>query len=177
MDAPQSDAEVRPVVDALQRIDPRLDVLWDPRAVIERRGGYDPLGKILEPTYGGRWKVILHDRAAKLADWREYTLICVVTPRATDAPPGVHALVHDGPYAPLGEWLVEYIRAVDRANGSRVRAISDAIDAAVARQHAADDAAHADAVREAADFQYDEGTREGSVAQYHPVGIDLSPTR
>jgi hypothetical protein len=173
VDAPQSDVEVRPVVDALRRIDSRLDVIWNPRAFIETPGEYDATGKLVAPVYAGRWQVILHDRSAKTAEWRDYTLVCTVTAPAADAPRGVHALTHEGPYAPVGPWLVEHIEAIDRANAANLEKIKAAIDADWERQLARRAAAHEDATREALGRQYDDGTREAGVAQFHPVGIDL----
>jgi hypothetical protein len=176
MDAPQSDDEVRPVVAALQRIDPRLDVLWNPRCVLTRTGGYDAEGRLVAPTYEGRWQVILHDRAIQTATWRDHVLVCTVTPPAADAPAGVPALTHNGPYAPLGEWLVEHLRAIDQANAASMAKISAAIDADLARQDRARDTATAEAAGEACRRQFHAGAAEQGVATSHPVRIDLRGT-
>lgn len=177
MDAPQSDVEVRPVVDALQRIDPRLDVLWNARAFVEQRFGFDALGRAIAPTYAGRWQVVLWDTSAKTAEWRAYTLVCTVTAPATDAPPGVHALTHEGPYAPVGPWLVEHIHAIDRANAASVRDISAKLDAAWEKHEQDLALSTAEAMGEACRVQFENAVREGGVAVFHPVGIDLRAPR
>jgi hypothetical protein len=177
MDAPQGPDEVRPVVEQLRLLDPRLDVLWNPRCVLVTAGGYDALGRLIAPVYDGRWQVILHDRALQTATWRDHVLVCTVTAPAADAPPGVHALTHDGPYAPLGEWLVEHLRAIDQANAANVARISAALDAAAARQDRARDDATAEAVGEACRRAFHTGAAEQGVATAHPVRIDLRGAR
>lgn len=111
---PQSDDDVRPVVEALRRLDPLLDVIWNPKAFIERTGTFSATGKALrEPEYGARWQVIRRDKAASLHDEREYTLI--VTVCACDWSGKYPRMLDKGAYAPLGDWLVRYMRQWDAA--------------------------------------------------------------
>jgi hypothetical protein len=172
VDAPQSPVEVQPVIDGLRAIDPRLDIVWNPTAIITKRGGYNASGGITAPTFDGRWVVILRDPELKTANWREHTQILVVT-RPTTSIPGVHAMEADGAYMPLGQWLVDYMRAIDRANVENATKVSAMLDDHMRRQ---DESAQREldaAVEQAAHRLWDDAHREAGVAQFHPVAIDL----
>lgn len=175
MDCPQSRDEIQPVVDALRRdVEARLDILWNPRCVLVAHGAYDAQGRLVAPQWEGRHQVVLFESATQTATWRPYEVICTVTPPATDAPRGVHALTHDGPYAPVGWWLYDHIRSIDRANVASLATISSAIDLAWERTLAAQDAATAEAVAAGCDRVYCDAVREGGVSVFHPVRIDLT---
>jgi hypothetical protein len=173
-DAPQGEADVRPVVDAMQqRIDPLLDIRWEPRAVMVKRGGYDPMGKVSAPVYDGRWEIVHYDISVKTAEWRAHTRICFVTERVEVAA-GLWAMSADGPYAPVGMWLVDFLMQADKHNQEGARKLRARLDAMndTADQKAidADDAA----IEEAAGRQYFAGTMRGRVSEFHPVGIALT---
>lgn len=169
---PQSDEEIRPIVQALQRLDASMDLRWNPRAVIEARGSYDVTGKIIDPVYGGRWEVVRYDSPTKTAEWRAWEKICTVTTPVTIS--GVMGMMADGPYMPVGDWLVSFFESNDRANREDARRLSAALDALNERREAAMLASHEAAEREALGRMFIEGTMEGGVSQFHPVRIDLT---
>jgi hypothetical protein len=171
--APQSGDDVRLVVEDLQRLDRQLDVRWEPRAVMVKRGSYSASGQIVDPVYEGRWRVIHYDTSVQTATWRPFTHICYVT-EPVEVGSGLKAMSADGPYAPLGPWLVEFFRQADRHNQEGARRLREKLDA---MNDASDEAALAagdDAIEEAASKQYHAGTKAGGgVSEFHPVGIDL----
>lgn len=173
MDAPQSGEDVSRVVEELQLLDPLLDVRWEPRAVLEKYGGYDAMGKLIAPIYRGLWEVIHHSTAVKTAEWREWTRVCFVTKPVRIAA-GLDAMPDDGEYAPLGPWLVEFLRQADQHNLEAARRRSEQLDAMNERldqqRMGLDDAA----IEELCGRQYHEGTKAGGgVSEFHPVRIDL----
>jgi hypothetical protein len=111
--APQSSEEIRPVVEALRRLDPLLDIRWNEKAVMMRRGDYDVLGGRTDPVYDGRWDVIRYDTATKLHDDKNYTVLCTITEPYRDGHGWMMRV--DGPYGPIGMWLVEYMQRWDTA--------------------------------------------------------------
>ncbi len=141
---PQSDEEIRPVVEALQqRLDHLLDVRWEPKAVLVKAGSYDVLGGRVDPVYDGRWEIIRYQTATKLHVEREYTRITRVTEVVMDGK--VPVMIADGAYAPIGWWIVDYMQLWDRAQGAAAEAMQrlwaehDAIDEL---RHEDDKAAH-----------------------------------
>lgn len=173
---PQGSDEVAPVVAGLRRIDARFDVIWTPRAVVVTHGGYDATGKLRASIYDGRWEVILDDPSTRTQTHRGYTRVCFVTPPVAIAQ-GVRGMQADGPYAPVGPWLVAFFQQADRANNDAMQGLSATLDAINAKADAAVLASTDDGTREACHRVYDDAVREGGVAQFHPVGIDLTPTR
>lgn len=146
---PQTDDEIRPVVEQLQLLDARLDVQWNPQAVLRKAGAYTALGKNVPAEYDGRWEVILRDRATALTD-REYVVLCVVTKAERYGRRQVLIMEKDGPYAPVGEWLVEYMRTWDAAQKRQLEENQKVLDredelANSAAEHIADRAAHQEA--------------------------------
>lgn len=99
---PQSDDEVRPVEDALKRLDPLLAIQWNPRSLVDYGPkAFDVYGLPKEREHRGLWEVVryeTHERSGKPA------LICRV---CSD----------DGnqTYRPVGWWLVEYMQRWDAA--------------------------------------------------------------
>ena len=174
MDAPQSGEDVEAVVRDLKTLDHRFDVRWEPKAVMTKRGRYDTMGKVIHPEYRGLWEIILKDKAFSTAEWRGWTRVCFVT-KPVDVAPGLTAMVQDGEYAPLGPWVVEYLRQADKANQAEARRRQERLDAL---NDAADERAMRageDGEREALERQYHAGTKAGGgVSQFHPVGIDLT---
>jgi hypothetical protein len=114
--APQSDAEVRPVVEALQRLDPLLDIQWQPKAILVRRGSYSVHGTRVDPEYDGRWEVIRWDTSVSLHKERTWTRITLVT--QLDLTGKYPQMVCDGPYMPIGPWLVSFMQLWDAAQSA-----------------------------------------------------------
>lgn len=110
---PQPDDEIRPVVEALRRLDPLLAIKWQPEAVLVERGAYSVLGKATRPTYDGRWQIVRYETPSKLHDDRDYAVIITVT--AIDASDPGRCMISRGPYAPIGAWVVDYMQRWDSA--------------------------------------------------------------
>ena len=78
--APQSWAEVKPFEDELRRMDDRLRIHWNPKAVPRYSTLVGPGGKRAVLGFDGRWEVICLDATAfRLQSVRDYTLVCRVT--------------------------------------------------------------------------------------------------
>jgi len=131
MDAPQSSNEVQPVVAALRRLDGRLDVVWNPRALIVRHGAIDVYGTVIQPTHDGRWEVVIRDTAAGMHADRDYAVVYQVRGPEDE-------------YKAVGPWLVEFMQKWDSAQAhfreemARAWAMNDLNEANAAR---VDDAA------------------------------------
>lgn len=173
MDAPQSGEDVASVVRELRLLDPRLNVRWEPKAVMTKRGHYDTLGKVIHPEYRGLWEIILEDKAFSTAEWRGWTRVCFVTVR-TEVAPGLMAMVQDGEYAPLDMSVVEFMRQADKHNQEGARRLQERLDKMNERADAAAMRAGEDGEREALERQYHAGTKAGGgVSEFHPVRIAL----
>lgn len=129
---PQSDRDIKPIIDRLRELDSLLNVRWNAEAILLEKGSYTETGKLIPPRYDGRWQVIRDlPRGEESHDGKPYTVICTVTEPHREG--GILFMVKDGPYAPIGEWLLEYMHAADAAN---VRAFSELRDR-LWRQHEA----------------------------------------
>jgi hypothetical protein len=171
--APQSGEDVAAVVRDLRLVDPRFGVRWEPKAVMTKRGGYNAVGGIIDPEYRGLWEVVLDDKTVGTADWRPWTRVCFVT-QPTRIGSGLMAMADDGPYAPLGAWLVEFLREADKHNNAEAQRLAERLERINARYDQAVIDAGDDATEEAASRQYHAGTAAGGgVSEFHPVGIDL----
>lgn len=171
--APQSGEDVASVLRGLRELDPRFGIRWEPRAVMVERGSYDPLGKVVEPKYRGLWEITLDDKTFGTANWRSWTRVCFVT-KPVEVAAGLTAMAQDGEYAPLGEWVVQFMREADRHNQREVerrrKRLDDMNERADNRAMAAGD----DATEEAASKQYHAGTKAGGgVSEFHPVKIEI----
>lgn len=124
---PQSQEEIQPVIEQLQKLDARLDIRWNPKAVMTKRGKYSPLGKRKDPEYDGRWEIILHSRATSISN-KEYTVLVVVTEASRIGGRQVLIMTKDGAYAPVGEWLLEYMRTWDAAQSELYRRNKQTLD-------------------------------------------------
>lgn len=123
MDQPQSEDEVRVVVEALRRLDHLLDIVWNPEAVCSTPASFDVRGSARCATYDGRWQVVRRDTGSKLRDDRDYAVILTVTAPDTS---GKYPIMRDGgAYAPIGEWLVSYMALWDRANSAWIGAMDE----------------------------------------------------
>jgi hypothetical protein len=171
-DPPQSGDDVRLVVEALQQLDPLLDIRWEPCARLIKAGSYDALGKLVAPIYEGLWEVVRYD-SFNTATWRQHTRICFVTKPVRIAA-GLDAMPADGEYAPLGMWLVAFLRQADQWNQEEARRRSKELDALNERLDAQRIGDGEDGIEEAASKQYHAGTKAGGgVSDFHPVRIDL----
>jgi len=109
VDQPQSQEQVQPVVDALRRLDPLLDIRWNPQALIMRHGQYDVNGRPLPAIYDGRWEVVRYDTphvgGAMFAGQRQ----------GHDAPCAVIYQVRGEQecYKPIGLWLIDFMQQWD----------------------------------------------------------------
>jgi len=165
--APQSMDEVQPVIDALRRIDPLLDVIWNPNAKLLTRPFYSVTGQLTPGTYDGRWQVIRYNTAHTSAQ-RDYCLICTVT-KPTEVG-GILCLVDDGEYMHVGPWLVDLMRSADAAN---VRAFTEIRNKLWAQDDAiehANDAAEEAAEREALDKVHFDAAYAGGVGNWQGTG-------
>ena len=158
--APQSGEDVEAVVRELRLLDPRLNVRWEPKAIMVRRGRYSATGQVIDPVYDGRWEIILNDKAFSTAEWRDWTRVCFVT-QQTRIAAGLMAMAQDGAYAPLDQSVVEFMRQADRHNNDEARRLRERIDALNARQDQREMDAGDDALEEAASKQYHVGTKAG----------------
>lgn len=120
---PQSDRDIKPIIDTLREMDPLLNVRWNPEAILLEKGFYTGSGQLVPPVYEGRWQVIRDlPRGEESHDGKPYLVIVTVTQPARDPQYGHLLMVKDGAYAPVGQWLIEYMRAADAAN---VRAFTE----------------------------------------------------
>lgn len=172
--APQSWAEVEPHETALRQLDDRLRIAWEPQAVMVGRGTYDANGHLIAPKYEGRWKVIKLGDPHRTAMWREDALVTYVTTPVVigSGTEKVHAMTADGPYMPIGEWLVEHLRSWDRANREAALRASAIMDAYNTKMD--DDALKAGEAGEAEALERICGTTRGGVMKAHPVAIHLT---
>lgn len=176
MDAPQSRDEIAPIEKALRQLDDRLRIEWEPRAVMVKRGGYTAEGKVIDPVYDGRWKVVIKGDPNRTAMWREDSLVTYVTTPVTmgSGADRIHAMTADGPYMPVGWWLVEHMQSWDRANRDAVNRMRERLDAMNAKR---DDEALDEGMGEAAeglDRMFFDGTMRGGVSTSHPVLTTLT---
>lgn len=172
MDAPQSQDEVGPVVDALRRIDPLLDVIWNPKARMVERGAYSVLGKATAPKYVGRWQVIRYD-TPHTDSRRNYCLICTITrPEVRD---GITCLVDNGEYMPVGSWLVDFMQSADAANTRACEALRARLWAQDDALDSANDTADAAMATDALDRVHFDANYAGGVGNWMGRGAAFSP--
>lgn len=171
--APQSWDEVGPVVEALQRLDGLLDVIWNPKAKMLARGAYSALGILTPPSYAGRWQVIRYN-TEHTNSRRDYALICTVTqPVVVD---GIRCLQADGEYAPVGWWLVELMQSADASNVRAFTALRNKIWAQDDALDTQDDAADDAMARESLDHVHFKAIFAGGVGNWMGKGADFTST-
>lgn len=171
---PQSDRDIRPIIEALQQIDPKLNIVWSPQHHIIEKGSYSPLGKLTPPTYDGRWLVIRHETENFHPERGDFAVICVLSaPQRQD---GILFITKDGPYAPVGEWVVELMRSADAQNVKMYAALrkklwaqSDAVDDADGRINEAEAREGLDRVLHTTNFEGGRGKYPGQGADFAPL--------
>lgn len=174
MEAPQSQDEVGPVVAALKSIDHLLDIIWQPKAFMTARGSYSVTGTMTPPTYAGRWQVIRYE-TPNLSAKRDYCVICTVTEPVIHN--GVRCLTEEGPYAPIGFWLVDFMHAADSANTKAMEAMRAALwsaEESIEHQH---DAAEDAMAMESLDHVHFHANYAGGVGNWQGKGADFTPTK
>lgn len=118
---PQSDREIQPVIEQLRgNLDQLLNIVWNAQAILIAKGSYTETGKLVPPVYEGRWQVIRALPRNEQTPDRQHTVICTLTePQRQD---GLLFMEKNGPYAPVGDWVLELMRAADAQN---VRAFTE----------------------------------------------------
>lgn len=150
--APQSEEEIRPIVERLQQIDPLLDIRWNPEAVIVKPGSYSVEGHRVDPIYDGRWEVIRYQTPSLRSKVeRDFIVLCTVTEPHTEG--GILYMVplrDGGKYAPIGEWLVTLMHEADAQNVEQFRKLREKLwaqhDAAEAARDKLDEGAAIEAM-------------------------------
>lgn len=157
--APQSDIDVRPVVEELRLLDRRLDVQWNPHAKLINRPTIDVRGGITPAEYDGRWEVVIWHTGSGLHKERDYSVVYQVRGE------------HDE-YKPIGPWLVEFMRKWD-AQQSHYRAQMDALWAA---HEKADEARgiDEDGIEEHVDRVHFQANYAGGVGNWQGKGADFA---
>lgn len=172
--APQSSIDLDPVIAALQsRVDAQMSIQWEPRAVLAKHGGYNAEGQVIAPTYEGRWQVIRFNDPDSTMSNRSWRHLTFVTPTERIAP-GVAVMSDNGPYAPVGMWLVEYFEMMNAFNRKAMADMEAAMAPHNARVQQAHEAQYDGKVDEVLRRQFFDGTMEGGVSQFYPVTTDLT---
>jgi hypothetical protein len=159
VDQPQSAFDIQPVVEALRRLDHRLDVRWNPAALIVRHGAIDANGKTIPPSYDGRWEVVIYETDMSVHG-REFAVVYQVR--------GEHE-----EYKPIGMWLVEFMQRWDaaqsdfRENMDQMWAENDALESA-------NDAVEDGAIREAVDRGHFAAYARGGKGTWQGQGADFA---
>lgn len=175
-DAPQSREEVEPIERALRQLDDAIRIEWEPLAVMAKRGGYDAQGKVINPVYDGRWAVVKKEDPYRTTSYRPDTRICFVTETVVvgTGAKQITAMQEDGPYAPVGWWLVDVMRSWDRANREAMNEASAILDDWNTQQDAAALVAGQDGEAERLEAMFMRGTMRGGVSTSHPVRVNLT---
>jgi hypothetical protein len=113
--APQDwELEVLPIELALQKIDARLRIVWNPKAFLACPGVQDVYGRITKPIeYAGRWQVVVKGDLDG-----EDTMILQL---GSESDP-------KKPYRAVGWWLVDYLQQVDTANKHQAEMMRQMLD-------------------------------------------------
>ena len=121
---PQSDDDIRWVIEELQRLDHLLDVRWNEKAVIVKRGDYSVLGKNTPHEYDGLWEVIRYETPG-LTD-RPFVVLFQVTQPVRVGRRQILMMESKGPYAPIESWLIEYMQTWDAAQRCFAESMNEA---------------------------------------------------
>lgn len=173
---PQSRDEVEPVERQLRLIDDAIRLEWEPKAVMTKRGGYDAMGRVINPVYDGRWAIVKKGDPFRTQSYRPDSRICFVTAPVTIGygTKQITAMQEDGPYAPVGEWLVTVMRSWDEHNREAMQEASAILDDWNAKQDAAALEQGVEGEAEKLDEMFFHGTMRGGVSTMHPVTTTLT---
>ena len=174
MDAPQDRRDVQLVVDRLRLAvnDPHLDIQWEPCAVLVVRGRYDAMGKMIDPVYRGLWEIRRYHDASRTAAWRDWRRICFIT--EPEEHKGMMLMYADGPYAPVGEWVVDFMRQCDAANRSRIEDTQRKLAMLDAELEKDQENANVDEDTAMLDEVYFDSSYAGGSGQYKGRGADFA---
>ncbi|MDB4876459.1 MAG: hypothetical protein JWM41_2905 [Gemmatimonadetes bacterium] len=174
--APQSDDEIRPIVDELRLLDARLDVRWNPTKIVTQPGRYTELGKLIPPKYDGRWEVILYDSPdrghAGFHPERGYTVLGTIT--EYDRQGGVLCWVSGGAYAPIDARLLEVMRSADAQNVEQYRKVRERLWAAHDQTDVDADKLDEGMAREGLDRNHFAANYAGGVGNWQGHGADFA---
>ena len=174
MDAPQSRDEVQRVVDQLRLAvnDDSLDIQWEPKAVLVTRGRYDAVGKMIDPVYRGLWEIRRYRDPSQTAGWRDWRRVCFIT--VPEDHKGMKMMYEDGPYAPVAEWVVDFMRQCDRANLSTLKDVRRKLDLLDGELDKDEANQNEDEDRALLDEVYFDSTYSGGSGQYKGRGADFA---
>lgn len=169
--APQSDEDLRPFVQALQREDPDLDIRWEPKAVRVKAAVLGATGVLTEEAeYRGLWEVIRYETANlhpdRLHNRRQYAVLCRVSGYVRKD--GLLYITVDGAYEPIDDRLLEIVLG---SKFAQVRAkVNRHQDESEARRLSIDE----DPTREALERTYFKVNHRGGVGEYAGKGADFA---
>lgn len=173
--APQSREELERFVAELRRtVDPRMDIWWQPRAVVLERGGFDVMGNPRPTKWDGRWEVITENPEGRTASWRDYTHVCYVT-EPVRIGPDLEAMQDNGPYAPVGDWLVAYLQQANWWNMARAGMLADVLEKANAAEDARELGEDQGAMEDAAHRTLFRDNHEGGRSVWFGQGAEFKP--
>lgn len=175
-EAPQGRDEVQRVVDLLRLAvnDDHLDIGWEPKAILVRRGRYDARGRMIDPVYDGRWEIRRFHDETRTAGWRAWRRICFIT--EPEEHKGMKMMYADGAYAPVGEWVVDFMRQCDAANTARMADARRTLDLLDAELDKDIENANVDEDTQLLDEIYFDSTYSGGSGQYKGRGADFAET-
>lgn len=169
---PQSQEEVGRIVRELRLMDPLLDILWNPKAILVEKGSYTETGKLIPPIFDGRWEVIRHQTENMHPERGDYAVICQLSQPARQD--GLLYITKDGPYAPVGEWVLELMRSADAANVARFKAIRDKLWAQHDKLESDADKINESEAREGLDRVHFDANYAGGVGNWQGKGADFA---
>lgn len=172
--APQSAEEIRPFVDALQRMDPLIDIRWDPKAVLLEAGSYSVFGKLVPPTYDGRWQVIRWQTPLSRTptkDRSDFIIICTVGEYTRKN--GILQILRDGAYEPVDDRLVELMRSADSHNVEQFRKLRETLWAASDQVDIDADKINDAEAREGLDRAHFKANYAGGTGNWMSTGADF----
>jgi hypothetical protein len=176
MQQPQSPESIRYYIDELQKLDRRFDIIWDPKAVQLTAGSYSALGKRIDPTYDGRWAVILYDNPdlghTGFHPERGWTLWGYVTEYTIID--GVRYMIRDGAYAPIDDRLLEFVRAADAGNVDEFKELRRRVWKHHDQVEAAERRIDEGMAREGLDRVHFKANYAGSVGNWQGKGADFA---
>jgi hypothetical protein len=174
MDAPQAREQVQPIVEQLRLAvnDPHLDIQWEPKAVLVSRGGFDAVGKMVDPVYRGLWEIRRYGDPSQTAGWRDWRRVCFIT--APEEHKGMKMMYADGPYTPVAEWVVDFMRQCDAANVERIKDVQRTLGLIDLELEKDQENATVDEDTQVLDEIFFDSTYSGGSGQYKGRGADFA---